>query len=79
MACLDVSGRRCVVVGGGSVGFEKAAGPRCVRRARDGDLARVLHEAFAELDVEWVERRYRSGDLDGAFLVIAATSDPEGQ
>ena len=26
MACLDVSGRRCVVVGGGSVGAEKAAG-----------------------------------------------------
>ena len=26
MACLDVAGRRCVVVGGGLVGLEKAAG-----------------------------------------------------
>ena len=39
MACLDVAGRRCVVVGGGSVGLEKAAGLVDLRRAGHGGLA----------------------------------------
>jgi siroheme synthase-like protein len=76
MACLDVAGRRCVVVGGGAVGFEKAAG-----LASCGALVTVvspeLHDSFAELEVDWVARRYESGDLDGAFLVIVATGDRE--
>jgi siroheme synthase-like protein len=74
MACLDVRGRRCLVVGGGSVGLEKAAG-----LAACGAVVTVvspeLAEGFAELGVEWRARRYERGDLDGMFLVIAATSD----
>jgi siroheme synthase-like protein len=76
MACLDLAGRRCVVVGGGAVGHEKAAGLAACGAAV-AVVSPELHESFSELDVEWVERRYRSEDLDGAFLVIAATSDPE--
>jgi siroheme synthase-like protein len=76
MACLDVAGRRCVLVGGGAVAQEKAAGLSAC-----GAAVRVvspdLHESFAELEVDWVARRYRSGDLDGAFLVIVATGDRE--
>ncbi len=74
MACLDVAGRRCLVVGGGSVGLEKAAG-LVACGAEVTVVSPELHEAFAELDVEWRERRYETGDLDGMFLVIAATSD----
>ena len=74
MACLDVEGRRCLVVGGGSVGLEKAAG-----LVACGAVVTVvssdLHEGFAELDVEWLERRYERGDLEGKFLVIAATEN----
>ena len=76
MACLDVSGRRCVVVGGGTVGHEKAAGLAACG-ARVTVVSPELHPAFAELAVEWVQRGYRAGDLDGAFLTIAATSDRE--
>jgi siroheme synthase-like protein len=74
MACLDVAGRRCVVVGGGAVGHEKAAG----LAACGADVTVVspeLHPSFSELDVEWLPRPYRRGDLDGAFLVIVATGD----
>jgi len=74
MACLDVSERRCVVVGGGTVGHEKAAG-LVACGARVTVVSPDLDDAFEGLDVEWVPRGYASGDLEGAFLVIAATSD----
>jgi precorrin-2 dehydrogenase / sirohydrochlorin ferrochelatase len=74
MACLDVDGRRCLVVGGGTVGLEKAAGLSAC-----GALVTVvspeLHAGFAELDVDWRAREYETGDLDGMFLVIAATDE----
>jgi precorrin-2 dehydrogenase/sirohydrochlorin ferrochelatase len=73
MACLDVSGRRCIVVGGGSVGLEKASG-LIACGARVTVVSPQLHESFSSLDVEWVSRRYRKRDLRGAFLVVAATS-----
>jgi precorrin-2 dehydrogenase / sirohydrochlorin ferrochelatase len=76
MACLDVEGRRCVVVGGGAVGLEKAAGLAACGAAVTV-VSPELHESFAELVVDWVPRRYRGGDLDGAFLVIVATGDRE--
>jgi precorrin-2 dehydrogenase len=74
MACLDVAGRRCLVVGGGTVGLEKAAG-LATCGASVTVVSPELHAGFTELDVEWRERRYEAGDLDGMFLVIAATSD----
>ena len=74
MACLDVSGRRCVVVGGGSVGLEKAAGLAACGAAVTV-VSPELDEGFAALEVDRVARRYRRSDLRGAFLVIAATSD----
>ena len=75
MACLDVEGRRCLVVGGGAVGLEKAAG-LAVCGARVTVVSPELHEGFAELDVEWRQREYEAVDLEGMFLVIAATDVP---
>ena len=74
MACLDVEGRRCLVVGGGAVGLEKAAG-LVACGARVTVVSPELHAGFAELDVEWRERDYETGDLEGMFLVIAATDE----
>jgi siroheme synthase-like protein len=74
MACVDLEGRPCLVVGGGSVALEKASGLLACG-ARVTVVAPELHEGFSELDVEWRPRRYETGDLDGMFLVIAATSD----
>lgn len=73
MACLDLEGRSCLVVGGGPVALEK------VRRLLECDASvtvvapRVVAE-LSELDLEIVRRGYRESDLDGRFLVIAATS-----
>jgi siroheme synthase-like protein len=74
MACLDLEGRRCLVVGGGAVGLEKAAGLAACG-ARVTVVSPELDEGFAELEVDWLARGYETGDLDGAFLVVAATSD----
>jgi siroheme synthase-like protein len=74
MACLDVAGRRCLVVGGGSVGVEKAAG-LATCDARVTVVSPELHDDLRALGVEWRARRYETTDLDGMFLVIAATSD----
>ena len=74
MACLDLHGRRCVVVGGGTVGAEKAKGLLACG-ANVTVVSPVLHESLRTLELDWRRGRYGRSDLDGAFLVVAATSD----
>jgi precorrin-2 dehydrogenase / sirohydrochlorin ferrochelatase len=80
IACLRLTGRRCVVVGGGEVGLEKVEG----LLACDGrvvliapDAVPELQELAAEGSIEWLRRSYEPGDLEGTFVVIAATSDTD--
>jgi precorrin-2 dehydrogenase/sirohydrochlorin ferrochelatase len=80
IACLRLSGRSCLVVGGGDVGLEKVEG----LLACDADvtvvapdLAPALRELVDEGSVRWEQREYRAGDLEGRFLAIAATSDTD--
>jgi len=74
MACLDLHGRDCLVVGGGGVGTEKATAlVEC-----GADVTVVAPQAdpsLTELPVAWLRRAYRTSDLDGRFLVVAATSN----
>jgi siroheme synthase-like protein len=73
MTCLDLEGRSCLVVGGGSVALEKVRGLlEC--GARVTVVAPQVLPELAELDVELVRRRYLTADLDARFLVVAATS-----
>ena len=80
IACLKLSGRRSLVVGGGDVGLEKVEG----LLACDADVTLVAPEAIeplqdlaAEGSIHWERREYRPGDLESTFIVIAATSDTE--
>jgi precorrin-2 dehydrogenase/sirohydrochlorin ferrochelatase len=80
IACLRLTGRRCLVVGGGEVGLEKVEG----LLACGGAVTLVAPEAHEELvrladegSIAWERREYRAADLDGSFLVIAATDDSE--
>jgi siroheme synthase-like protein len=73
MACLDLTGRSVLVVGGGTVAHEKVRGLLDCG-ARVTVVAPVAHPELLELPVEWLERRYQASDLRGRFLVVAATS-----
>jgi len=73
---LDLSGRRCVVVGGGEVAGRKA---RKLLQAR-ARVVVISPEMGAELEsvaVEVHRRPYREGDLEGAYLAFAATDSRE--
>jgi precorrin-2 dehydrogenase / sirohydrochlorin ferrochelatase len=81
IACLKLSGRRCVVVGGGAVGLEKVEG----LLACDADVTLIAPEAGPELEalaaegsIRWEQRPYAGPeDLEGVFMVIASTDDTD--
>ena len=81
IACLKLSGRRCVVIGGGEVGLEKVEG----LLACDADVTLIAPEAEPALaqyvqegSILWEHRPYAGpADLEGAFLAIAATDDSD--
>src|SRR3954467_14875189 len=80
IACLKLTGRRCVVVGGGEIGLEKVEG----LLACDGRVVLIAPEAEPELQklaregsIEWVRREYEAGDLEATFIAIAATNDTD--
>ena len=61
VACLDLTGRACVVVGEGAIADEKVEG----LAAAGASVSRVAPDA------------YRASDLEHAWLVVAATADDE--
>jgi precorrin-2 dehydrogenase/sirohydrochlorin ferrochelatase len=75
---VDIEGRRCLVVGGGPVATEKVeklldhgAVVRLVTPETTTELAAMV---AAGAVAEHHRRAYEPGDLDGCFLVIAATN-----
>jgi precorrin-2 dehydrogenase len=74
MACLDLEGRSCLVVGGGRVAAEKVRGLlEC--GARVTVVAPEVGPELLDLPVELIRSRYASWDLDDRWLVVAATPD----
>lgn len=76
---INLEAKRCVVVGGGDIAARKTAG-LCDAGAHvlviSPELVPSLQEDLQANRISWLQRAYRSGDLDGSFLVIAATDDP---
>jgi precorrin-2 dehydrogenase / sirohydrochlorin ferrochelatase len=81
IACLRLERRRCVVVGGGDIGLEKvdgllACGAQVTLIAPNANDE--LQQLAAEGSISWEQRAYRGpADLEGVFLVIAATDDTD--
>lgn len=74
MACLDLTGRSCLVVGGGRVGLEKTRGLlEC--GANVTVVAPELEPELRMLPVEWELSRYATRHVEGRWLVVAATPE----
>lgn len=72
--------RQSVVVGGGQVATRKVEGLlsagariRLISPMLSPDLKRMVEAG----EVDHLPRSYRNGDLENAYLVIAATNDPD--
>jgi precorrin-2 dehydrogenase/sirohydrochlorin ferrochelatase len=79
-AFLKLAGRRCLVVGAGPIAEEKIAGLLLA----EAEIRVVAPQATSPIrawararKIRWDARPYRSADLAGAFLVVAATSSPD--
>ena len=77
---LDLKAKKCVVIGGGEIAERKIE----QLLASHGDVTVVSPESTSTVEV-WAEtkqilllkRMYQKGDLEGAFLAIAATDNSE--
>lgn len=77
---LNVSGRRCVVVGGGEVALRKVKAlleHRADIEVISPDFCFELGELVRGGKITVVRKHFQPGDLHGAFLAIAATDNSD--
>jgi len=77
---LKLDGRRCLVVGAGDVAESKIAGlldAAAKVRVVAPEATPQVQSWAASGQIEWLARACEPTDLDGVFLVVAATFSPE--
>ena len=79
--CFDLKGRSVLVIGGGRLALEKVNG-LLAAEACVTVVAPDINDELSELrdggQIEHLAREYRSGDMQGRALVMAANDDPSG-
>ena len=76
---VRLAGRRVLVVGGGRIAARKVAGLAAAGAEVTVVAPQLVDEIRSMPGLTLVERGYEASDLDGVFLVIAATDDPAVQ
>ncbi len=79
---LDIKNQLVAVVGGGEVASRKTRGLlKCGAKIRliSPDICQDMQSIISNTSVIYINRPYRYGDLSGACMAIAATSDPTCQ
>ena len=77
---LEMSGRRCLVIGGGAVAERKIAGLIAVGAALtviSPDITETIARWSKEKSVDFIARRYQAGDLADCEIAFVATDEPE--
>lgn len=72
--CVNITGKKILIIGGGKVGYHKAT---ILRRFTDQAtiISPDFHEGFAQLPFFLMKKKYEPNDLDGAFLVYVCTEN----
>ncbi len=79
-AFLNIKEKQCVIIGGGRVAERKVISLlKCDAKIKiiSPDLTKQLQKEKDKGSIIHICRKYKEGDLEGAFLVIAATSDEQ--
>lgn len=76
---IDIQNKKCVLIGGGNVAHRKALS--LLKAGADITLiAPEINEGVSGLinnkAINWINRSYQPGDLEGAALAIVAVNDP---
>ena len=74
---LNLAGKRCVIIGGGVIAQGKIGGllqAGCKITVISPDATPGIRQAAQRGDITWLERAYEPGDLEGAFIGVAATN-----
>ena len=76
---LDLTGRRCIVIGGGAIAERKiegllAAGAEIT--VVSPEISEGVRRLLAQRSIKHVSRKYENGDLSGYRLAFVATDDP---
>ena len=74
---LNLTGKCCVILGGGTIAQGKIAALRDAGASItviSPEATEGIKRAAQRRDVTWLEREYEPGDLEGAFIAVAATN-----
>jgi len=77
---IELRDQPCVVIGGGKIAEGKVEGLLAVEAKVTviaPELTSHLHDLTEKKRITYIPRKYQSGDLTGAFLVICATDQAE--
>ena len=77
--CIDLTGKRCLVVGGGKVAERKVLGLihyGAAVKVISGTLTEQLETLYRGKSIGYEKNTFHKKYLEGVFLVIGATNDP---
>jgi precorrin-2 dehydrogenase/sirohydrochlorin ferrochelatase len=76
---IRIDDKSCVVVGGGTVAYQKVSGLLGIAGKVTVISPRIcdqLAELYSSGEIEWIAKDYEEGEIEGFYLAITATDDP---